>query len=331
VTTPAGTREQPPGVVASAPGYLTVGAFRFWFVGQRWEWSDEVARMHGYEPGAVEPTTKLLMAHKHPEDRAHVQDVLDYALQSGESFSSRHRFIDTAGKEHNAIVVADRMLDERGVVVGTAGYYIDLTDTFDETRQEVLDAALPDLFENRAAIEQAKGSTWSNPLWTAESLCSELLQRMTPSSGYRDDVVLLALRPSHAAPRSFATVVPAAAAQIPVARGRLRGWLNTAAVVPRRELDILLVTGEAVTNAIEHGSNGEPHRTVSVEAFLRRDTVAITVSDTGQWVGDSSASLRHRRRGRGLTLMGGLADRVHTVRTPGGTRVTLEFDGALTG
>jgi ANTAR domain len=46
-------------------------------------------------------------------------------------------------------------------VLGTAGYYIDLTETFDEarfeTRQEVLDEALPDLFENRAAIEQAKG------------------------------------------------------------------------------------------------------------------------------------------------------------------------------
>jgi hypothetical protein len=141
--------------------YLDVGAFRFWFVGQRWEWSDEVARMHGYEPGAVEPTTKLLLSHKHPDDRAHVQDLLDFALQSEESFSSRHRFLDTAGKVHDAIVVADRMHDESGAVVGTAGYYIDLTNTFDETRhetrQEVLDAALPDLFENRAAIEQAKG------------------------------------------------------------------------------------------------------------------------------------------------------------------------------
>ncbi|BCI91597.1 hypothetical protein NIIDMKKI_68030 [Mycobacterium kansasii] len=58
---------------------------------------------------------------------------------------------------HDAIVVADRMLDDSGAVLGTAGYYIDLTDTFDETRQEVLDEALPDLFENRAAIEQAKG------------------------------------------------------------------------------------------------------------------------------------------------------------------------------
>ncbi|WP_293341300.1 PAS and ANTAR domain-containing protein [Mycobacterium sp.] len=137
--------------------HLNVGAFRFWFVGQRWEWSDEVARMHGYEPGAVVPTTKLLLSHKHPDDRAHVQELLDYALQSEESFSSRHRFIDTAGDVHDAIVVADRMLDESGAVLGTEGYYIDLANTFDAARQEVLDAALPDLFENRAAIEQAKG------------------------------------------------------------------------------------------------------------------------------------------------------------------------------
>jgi hypothetical protein len=159
--TPTGTCKQQAGAVEAAATYLNVGTFRFWFVGQRWEWSDEVARMHGYEPGSVVPTTKLLLSHKHPDDRAHVQDLLDYALQSGESFSSRHRFLDTAGNVHDAIVVADRMLDEAGAVLGTAGYYIDLTNTFDqtrhETRQQVLDAALPDLFENRAAIEQAKG------------------------------------------------------------------------------------------------------------------------------------------------------------------------------
>jgi hypothetical protein len=144
-----------------ALGYLNVGSFRFWFAGERWEWSDEVARMHGYEPGSVAPTTKLLLSHKHPDDREHVRDLLDHALHSGESFSSRHRFIDTGGGMHDAIVVADRIVDESGAVLGTAGYYIDLTDTFDEarfeTRQEVLDEALPDLFENRAAIEQAKG------------------------------------------------------------------------------------------------------------------------------------------------------------------------------
>jgi ANTAR domain/PAS fold len=156
-TVPAGAGGQQLSAVDAVARHLNVGAFRFWFIGERWEWSDEVARMHGYAPGDVEPTTKLLLSHKHPDDRAHVQEILDYALHAEESFSSRHRFLDTAGKVHDAIVVADRLQDDSGAVVGTAGYYIDLTDTFDETRQEVLDEALPDLFESRAAIEQAKG------------------------------------------------------------------------------------------------------------------------------------------------------------------------------
>ncbi|ORW91251.1 histidine kinase [Mycobacterium sp. IEC1808] len=164
-----------------------------------------------------------------------------------------------------------------------------------------------------------------------ESVCAELLACMAPPGGYRDDVVVLALRPSHAAARSFATVLPAVPAQIPVARRQLRGWLDSIAAAPHREEDVLLATGEAVTNAIEHGSRCEARRTVSVEAFLNGETVAVTVSDTGSWAGDSSASLRSRRRGRGLTLIGGLADRVATDRTPGGTRVTLEFDNAVSG
>jgi hypothetical protein len=135
-----------------------VGTFRFWFVGQRWEWSDEVARMHGYEPGSVTPTTELLLSHKHPDDRQQVQDLLDHALHFGGSFSSRHRFIDTRGRVHTVLVLGDRMIDESGAVVGTEGYYVDLTDTFAQTRRQALDETLPELFEARAAIEQAKGA-----------------------------------------------------------------------------------------------------------------------------------------------------------------------------
>jgi hypothetical protein len=137
---------------------LNVGSFRFWFVGQSWEWSDEVARMHGYEPGEVVPSTELLLSHKHPDDRQYVQDALDHALLAGGSFSSRHRFIDTGGRVHTVIVLADRIVDDEGAVIGTEGYYIDLTDTFDQTRRQALDTSLPELLESRAAIEQAKGA-----------------------------------------------------------------------------------------------------------------------------------------------------------------------------
>ena len=56
-----------------------VGSFRFWFEDQRWEWSDEVFRIYGYEPGSVVPTTELVMSHKHPDDRDDVEDLLDRA------------------------------------------------------------------------------------------------------------------------------------------------------------------------------------------------------------------------------------------------------------
>ena len=70
---------------------------------------------------------------------------------------------------------------------------------------------------------------------------------------------------------------------------------------------------------------------MSLEAFIRDTTIAITVADSGRWSGDSSASLRSYRRGRGLTLMSGLADRVDTVRDRWGTRVTMLFDHAVPG
>jgi CheY-like chemotaxis protein/anti-sigma regulatory factor (Ser/Thr protein kinase) len=160
-------------------------------------------------------------------------------------------------------------------------------------------------------------------------ICAELLDRMAPPGGYTDDVVLLALRPCHSSARSFATVVPAALSHIAEARHRLRDWLAGVAVDPRREADILLATGEAVTNAIEHGSGGDARKTVSIEAFVRGHTVTAAVSDAGRWSGDSSASQRSLQRGRGLTMINGLADQVKTARTTHGTRIALSFEHAV--
>ena len=104
-----------------------VGAFRFYFDDQRWEWSEQVQRMHGYQPGAVTPTTELMLAHKHPEDRDQIAHTLDAIRRTGQPLSSRHRIVDTSGKVRSVIVVGDQLHDERGRVVGTQGFYIDAT------------------------------------------------------------------------------------------------------------------------------------------------------------------------------------------------------------
>ena len=129
-----------------------VGKFRFFLDGQRWEWSDTVARMHGYEPGQVEPTTELLLQHKHPEDRERVDAVLQRVM-SGEQFSSRHRIVDAAGRTRRVVVVGDRMHDGRGVTTGTTGFYVDVTESLNSEIGDVLSAVA----DARAQIEQAKG------------------------------------------------------------------------------------------------------------------------------------------------------------------------------
>ncbi len=129
-----------------------VGRFRFFLDGHRWEWSDAVARMHGYKPGQVKPTTELLLKHKHPDDRERVAAVLERVMQ-GKPFSSRHRIIDTGGRTHCVVVAGDRMLDDSGTVIGTSGFYVDVTDSLQSDINNVLSAVA----DARARIEQAKG------------------------------------------------------------------------------------------------------------------------------------------------------------------------------
>ncbi len=160
-------------------------------------------------------------------------------------------------------------------------------------------------------------------------VCATLLDVMTPPGGYHDDVVVLALRPRHGSAHSFAGAVPASLQNLAELRSRLRDWLAMIDVDPPRQHDILLAIGEAVTNAIEHASDCDPDRTVAVEAFVRGHGVTATVSDSGRWSGDSSASQRSFRRGRGLTLINGLADSVDTVRTRHGTQMTMGFERVI--
>jgi PAS domain S-box-containing protein len=131
------------------------GWFRFHFDDDRWEWSPEVEVLHGYQPGTVAPTTELVLSHKHPDDLEHIARLLAEIRHDHRSFSSRHRIIDTAGTVHHVIVVADTLTDADGAVVGTRGFYVDVTPTQDNERR--LTAAIAEIAENRAVIEQAKG------------------------------------------------------------------------------------------------------------------------------------------------------------------------------
>ncbi|SON60095.1 hypothetical protein MSIMFI_01587 [Mycobacterium simulans] len=134
-----------------------VGRFRYIARENRWDWSDEITRMHGYEPGRVTPTTDLLLTHKHPDDKPTVLELIERTCRYGVPFSNRHRIIDTGGDVHVVVVVANPIYDGRGVVTGAAGFFVDITHQFQADVQEQLTGAVLAVNARRAVINQALG------------------------------------------------------------------------------------------------------------------------------------------------------------------------------
>jgi PAS domain S-box-containing protein len=151
--------------VAAEEPPLQAGWFRFFFDSERWEWSPEAARIHGYDTGTLTmtPTTALVMSHKHPDDRAQMAAHLHRVRGTHEAISTRHRIIDVHGQTRNVIIAGQEIVDDNGSSIGTTGFYIDVTptdspnDPWSRTHQRSVTEAVQAAVESRSGIDQLKG------------------------------------------------------------------------------------------------------------------------------------------------------------------------------
>ncbi|MBO0610336.1 PAS and ANTAR domain-containing protein [Myceligenerans salitolerans] len=135
-----------------------VGRYRYEIATQRWWWSDETFHIHGFEPGEVVPTTALVLAHKHPQDRERASRALDEAAATGDPFSSVHRIMDAHGRERTLAVVGQGRRDvATREVQELVGYFIDVTSSVKARASEAASASIRAAAATRAPIEQAKG------------------------------------------------------------------------------------------------------------------------------------------------------------------------------
>lgn len=138
-----------------------VGRFTCDLTTQTWEWDDEVFRIHGMEPGAIEPTTQDVLGCKHPDDRDRVAEVLAKATRTGDPFSACFRINAADGVERHVVLVCEGGVCDAEAELPVAqldGYYIDLTEDFAQAASEEATEAVAASAEHRATIEQAKGS-----------------------------------------------------------------------------------------------------------------------------------------------------------------------------
>ncbi len=143
-------------VALPGPSAGQTGRFTYHVVGDRWEWDDDVYTIHGYQPGAVEPTTALFLKHKHEHDRDRVEQAFRHAISTGDPFNIYYR-IHSGDIVRRVVVVGEGVRTDDGSITHLVGYYLDLTPEFHAESNAAADAAVAASAAGRDAIEQAKG------------------------------------------------------------------------------------------------------------------------------------------------------------------------------
>ncbi|WP_432927481.1 SpoIIE family protein phosphatase [Microbispora sp. CA-135349] len=172
-----------------------------------------------------------------------------------------------------------------------------------------------------AGIDQASAAVQDGRAAPIEDLATQVMRRMTPDTGYSDDVALLLYRQ----PAPLDVAFPAESSQLAPVRTALRDWLNRCDITSSMVQNVLVAAGEACANAIEHGHRDAPGRTVRLRAVVTAGDLYLTVADTGRWKPPQPEVNTHR--GRGVALMRALMQ--HVTIQPGAAGTTVDMHARI--
>lgn len=146
--------------IAALTGSTTesVGRFTYTVATDSWWWSTSLYTIYGFTPGEIVPTTALMTAHQHPDDRAGATELITAAVTAGKPFCSRHRIIDAQQRTHTVVTIGEGIRDTDDQIVQVSGYLIDVTRSLQRDLAAATQTAVEQSAETRAAIEQAKGA-----------------------------------------------------------------------------------------------------------------------------------------------------------------------------
>ena len=158
------------------------------------------------------------------------------------------------------------------------------------------------------------------PARTIDRICSETLELLLRSTGYSDDVTLLAAQ-RRTPPAPLHMTLDATIHAARAVRSRLRGWLSEIGADADDISDVVHAISEFVENAVEHGYGTEVPDGVVVEASLSGDgNLHAAVTDRGQWKDHREGE---QGRGRGLAMAEALVSEALITRGDKGTTASV--------
>jgi anti-anti-sigma factor len=157
-----------------------------------------------------------------------------------------------------------------------------------------------------------------------DRICSETLELLLRSTGYKDDVTLLAAQ-RRTPPPPLRITLDATIHAARSVRARLSEWLSEIGADADDICDVVHAVSEFVENAVEHGYatgvSGGPSKGIVVEAALAGDgNMHASVIDHGRWKDYRDGE---RGRGRGLAMAEALVTQAQITHGAGGTTASL--------
>ncbi|MDR6508532.1 PAS and ANTAR domain-containing protein [Arthrobacter oryzae] len=142
---------------ALGAGDCLVGSFHLDTGTGKFEWSEALFRLHGYKRGEIAPSVELLLAHKHPDDRARAAELISQVTREGGYFCLYHRMVDSRRRVRRVLTCGEGVLDEANRVTALDGVMIDLTATVRVETELAARDAIAGATASRTVIGQAQG------------------------------------------------------------------------------------------------------------------------------------------------------------------------------
>lgn len=144
---------------SSAPGAgdCLAGSFHLDTATGKFEWSEALFQLHGYNPGEIVPSVELLLSHKHADDRARAAELISQVTREGGYFCLYHRMIDSRRRVRRVLTCGEGVLNGANRVTALDGVMIDLTATVRLETELAARDAVAGATATRTVIGQAQG------------------------------------------------------------------------------------------------------------------------------------------------------------------------------
>lgn len=120
----------------------------------RWTWDETAFHLHGLTADAGEPSTDLLLDVVHPVDRDRVLAFFERPVAAARPACVVYRVPVEASEPRRLAVVAGPTSEAPGEL---SGYFLDLTEAYEDDRIRAAHEAVDEFVERYADIQQATG------------------------------------------------------------------------------------------------------------------------------------------------------------------------------